>query len=78
MPPACACIRIGGTTFNSCSKQGKILGRPKGILGRSKLDDREEEIRLLLKKGVSNTAIAKITEVDKSTLYHFIKTRKLV
>jgi len=58
--------------------RGKQLGRPKGILGKSKLDGREEEIRLFLEKGVSKTAIAKITEVDKSTLYHFIKSRKVV
>ena len=33
--------------------KGRLLGRPKGVLGKSKLDGREEEIRLLLSKKVS-------------------------
>ena len=57
--------------------KGKILGRPKGILGKSKLDGKEGEIKLLLQKGVSKSAIAKILEVPDPTLRHFIKTRRL-
>ncbi len=56
---------------------GKVLGRPKGSLGKSKLDGREEEIKEFLSKGVSKAAIAKITGVSPPTLYNFIKTRKL-
>ena len=57
---------------------GKPLGRPKGVLGRSKLDKRKAEIEQLLRFGVSKSAIARITGVEKTTLYHFIKSRGLV
>jgi len=57
--------------------KGKILGRPKGVLGKSRLDGKEEEIRFLLQKGVSKSAIAKILEVPDPTLRHFIKSRQL-
>ena len=57
---------------------GKKLGRPKGVLGKSRLDSRKEEIMQLLALGVPKTAIAKITGVDRATLYHFIKSRELV
>jgi len=56
---------------------GKKLGRPKGILGKSKLDGREDEITRLLTLGVSKASIAKITGVDRSTLYNFIRSREL-
>ena len=55
---------------------GKILGRPKGI-GRSKLDGQETQIAMLLGKKVSKTSIAKIMEVSRSTLLHFISSRGL-
>jgi DNA invertase Pin-like site-specific DNA recombinase len=51
---------------------GKRLGRPKGHLGRSKLNGKEDDIRKLLDLRVSKASIAKITGVDRSTLYHFI------
>lgn len=57
--------------------KGKIVGRPKGVLGKSRLDGREDEIRLLLQKSVSKSAIARILEVPDPTLRHFIKTRRL-
>jgi DNA invertase Pin-like site-specific DNA recombinase len=57
---------------------GKKLGRPKGILGKSKLDSRKEEIMQLLALGVPKTIIARITRVDRSTIYHFIKSRGLI
>jgi len=57
---------------------GKKLGRPKGILGESKLDSRKEEIMQLLALGVPKTIIARITGVDRSTIYHFIKSRGLI
>jgi len=56
---------------------GKKLGRPKGAHGQSRLDGKEEEIQALLEKAVSKTAIAKITGVSRTTLYHFIQTRRL-
>jgi DNA invertase Pin-like site-specific DNA recombinase len=56
---------------------GRKPGRPKGSLGKSKLDGKEEEIKRLLKLGVSKSSIAKIVDVNRGTLYHFIKSRKL-
>ena len=53
------------------------LGRPKGSLGVSRLDGKEDEIRRFLRLGVSKSAIAKITGVSRQTLYHFIGTRGL-
>ena len=58
--------------------KGKQLGRPKGTLGKSKLDGKEEEIKRLLGLGVSQSSIAKITGVHSTTLHRFIKSRKLV
>lgn len=58
--------------------KGTKLGRPKGSKGKSKLDGKEEEIKKLLKLKVSKASIAKITGVDRGTLYHFIKSRGLV
>ena len=57
---------------------GKRLGRPKGRLGQSKLDGRKDEIQRLLNLNVSKSSIAKITGVDRSTLYHFIRSRHLI
>jgi len=56
---------------------GKTLGRPKGVLGKSKLDGREDEIKRLLALDVSKASIAKITGCDRSTLYNFIRSRGL-
>lgn len=57
--------------------KGKIIGRPKGALGKSRLDGKENEIQLLLQKRVSKSAIARILEVPDPTLRNFIKTRRL-
>ena len=57
--------------------RGKVIGRPKGALGKSKLDGKEEDIRLLLGKEVGITSIAKIMGVSRTALRHFIRTRKL-
>ena len=56
---------------------GKKLGRPKGSLGTSRLDGREDEIRRLLDLGVSKRAVAKITGLSRPTLYNFLNTRGL-
>ena len=60
-----------------CQSQGKRLGRPKGALGTSRLDGKEQDIRALLGKDVSKASIAKILDVSRSALYHFIQTRKI-
>ncbi len=58
-------------------RDGKKLGRPKGTLGRSKLDGKEVEIKQLLEKGINKTAIAKLMDVSRPTLLNFVETRKL-
>jgi DNA invertase Pin-like site-specific DNA recombinase len=57
---------------------GKRLGRPRGALGKSKLDGKQEEIQTLLALRVSKASIAKITGVDRATLYHFLRSRRLI
>ena len=57
---------------------GKRLGRPRGTLGKSKLDGKKEEIKILLALRVSKASIAKITGVDRATLYHFLRSRRLI
>ncbi len=61
----------------SAKNRGKRLGRPKGSRGQSKLDSRESEIKDLLAKGVSVSSLSKILGVGRSTLHHFIRSRKL-
>ena len=53
------------------------LDPPKGSLGVSRLDGKEDEIRHFLNLGVPKSAIAKITGVSRPTLYNFISTRGL-
>jgi DNA invertase Pin-like site-specific DNA recombinase len=43
--------------------RGRLLGRPKGSLGTSKLDGKEGEIQKLLEKEVSKRSLAKIMDV---------------
>ena len=57
---------------------GKLLGRPKGSLGRSKLDGRESEIKNYLTKGASKTSVARIVECSPHTLIRFIRSRNLM
>ena len=57
--------------------KGKLLGRPEGALGTSRLDGKEQEIRALLANNVSKASIAKILDVSRSALYPFIETRKI-
>jgi DNA invertase Pin-like site-specific DNA recombinase len=57
--------------------KGRILGRPKGSHGRSRLDGKETEVQMLLGKKVSKTSIAKILDVSRSALLYFISSRQL-
>jgi DNA invertase Pin-like site-specific DNA recombinase len=57
--------------------EGKLLGRPKGTLSKSKLDGKEMEIKNYLQLGVNKANIARILGVGWTTLNHFIKTREL-
>ena len=56
--------------------KGKILGRPKGI-GKSKLDGKEAEIKILLDKKIPKASIAKIMGVSRSNILHFISSRHI-
>lgn len=57
--------------------EGKTLGRPKGALGKSRLDGREAEIRALLAKRVSKASLARILDVSPPTLTRFIASRQI-
>lgn len=58
--------------------EGQTLGRPKGSLSKeTKLTGKEEEIKDLLRKKVSVSAIGRILGVHRLTVDNFIKTRKL-
>ena len=56
---------------------GRKLGRPKGSLGVSRLNGKEDDIRRFLDLGVSKTTIAKLTGVSRTALYSFMSTRGL-
>jgi DNA invertase Pin-like site-specific DNA recombinase len=57
--------------------EGKLLGRPRGSMGKSKLDGKEKEIRDYLAKGVNRANIARIYGVSFPTIEHFIRSRGL-
>jgi DNA invertase Pin-like site-specific DNA recombinase len=56
---------------------GQKLGRPKGRLGKSKLDGKEGEIEKLLEHRVAKSAIARLTGISRPALLSFIRTRGL-
>jgi DNA invertase Pin-like site-specific DNA recombinase len=58
-------------------KDGVKLGRKKGAIVKSKLDGKEEEIKALLDKNIPVSSIAKIFNVARTTMTHFIKSRGL-
>ena len=62
--------------LQNARNKGKSLGRPKGI-GKTKLDGKEAEIRVLLDKNIPKASIAKIMDVSRSNLLHFIDSRGL-
>ena len=57
---------------------GVTLGRPKGKLGISKLDDKREHIQELLNHRVSKSAIARMLGVSRTTLIEFIESRNIL
>jgi len=57
--------------------QGLKLGRPKGQANLLKLDSYHEEITNYLKKGINKRAISKLIDCSPSTLYLWLKRRKL-
>jgi len=63
--------------LRAAQARGKILGRPKGSLGKSKLDGKEEFILSELKYRVSMNAISRKLGCSMGSLVNFINTRKL-
>ncbi len=58
--------------------EGKKLGRPKGRLSTTtKLTGKEEQIKELLIKDISYSAIGRILGVNRITVTNFVKSRKL-
>ncbi|MGB3849374.1 MAG: recombinase family protein [Tunicatimonas sp.] len=58
--------------------EGKVLGRPKGSLSKhTKLSGKEEQIRELLAKKVSYSAIGRIMGVNRVTVKQFAESRGL-
>ena len=57
--------------------QGVCLGKPKGTLQRSKLDNKAEAIRELLKHRVAKSAISRMLGVSRSNLVDYIKSRNI-
>ena len=60
-----------------CKKDGKVLGRPKGKSEVLKLDKYREQICEYVQKGINKRAISKLVECSPSTLYQWLKRRKI-
>ena len=58
--------------------KGRLIGRPKGSKGKTKLDGKEEFIKSELKYGVAKSAIARKLDVSRGSLVNFIISRHLV
>ena len=56
-------------------KEGFKLGRPKGSLGKSKLDGKEDEIKKLLDKKVGIASLAKIYDCSWPCMKNFIQKK---
>jgi len=56
--------------------KGHTLGRPKGHV-RSMLDGKEAVIQIFLSRNIPKASIAKIMDVSRPTLLHFISSRNL-
>jgi DNA invertase Pin-like site-specific DNA recombinase len=62
--------------LQSKKEQGVKLGNPRKHR-KSKLDGKEKEIKDLLDKKITKSNIARMLDVDRSTLNNFITSRKL-
>lgn len=66
------------SALHAAKINGKVLGRPKGSISKSKLDGKEDEIRILLQKKISKSAIARILDTSRTNLTGFMRKRKFV
>ena len=57
--------------------KGKLLGRPKGSKGTTKLDGKEDFIKHELNYRVAKSAIARKLDVSRGSLVNFINSREL-
>ena len=60
-----------------CKQDGKKLGRPKGPAKSLKLDQKHDEIIGYLQKKISKRSIAKLIECSPSSLYAWLKKRRI-
>ena len=59
-------------------QEGQRLGRPPGRLSKqTKLTGRDQEIRMFLQKKVAVAAIARLMGVHRTTMAHYITSRRL-
>ena len=58
-------------------RAGVLLGRPKGSISASKLDDKKDLIVEYLSKGVSKASLARILDTSPSNLLSYLKSRKI-
>lgn len=58
--------------------KGKVVGRPKGCRGKTKLDDRQAELLRDLRQGIAKAEIARSYGVSRGSLQHFLTSRGLV
>ncbi|MGD0884448.1 MAG: recombinase family protein [Thermodesulfovibrionales bacterium] len=56
---------------------GKKLGKPKGTIQASRLDEKQDAIREFLKHRVPKSAIARMLRTSRTNLVNYIKTRSL-
>jgi DNA invertase Pin-like site-specific DNA recombinase len=67
---------VEGVLIPERTRKGLASARAKGALGKSRLDGKEEKIRLLLQKQTATSCIARIVGVTRPTISPFIKTRR--
>ena len=59
-------------------QSGMRLGRPKGRMSQTtKLTGKDAIIRDYIKRDIPQTVMAKLLQVNRLTLRHYIRTRKL-
>lgn len=58
--------------------EGIILGRPKGRRStKTKLTGKEEEVTMLLNRGIKKAKICRVLKISRNTLYRFINENKI-
>jgi hypothetical protein len=77
LPCSASSPRLGRVDLRAHTRRIGTPARAKGVLGKSRLDGKVEEIRLLLEKQASKARSAKIVGVTRPTISRFIKTRRL-